>query len=135
MNGYYGIIEDITGMVHAKDEIQRKEEEQSRLLDSVHAFMGHWDKNLINIHANRAYAEVFGKTPAEVKGKHLVELFGPELYADRFKLIENVLKGEPQNGNRFAFQHPQRLFNFGHHKILLRRVDGFDLPEQVEPKT
>lgn len=53
-------------------------------------------KDLINIHANQAYSEYFGKTPEEIRGKHIKDLLGPALFEKNLPYMQNALKGEVQ---------------------------------------
>ena len=46
--------------------------------------------------ANRAYIEFFGKSPEEMRGTHIRDLLGSELYAKNRKYIEGALRGEKQ---------------------------------------
>ncbi|MGE3609328.1 MAG: ABC transporter substrate-binding protein [Bacteriovoracaceae bacterium] len=94
--GLYIVVIDITATVTSKNEIQKKEEEINQLLNAMPALIGHWDSNLINLHGNNAYVEYFGKTPDQVKGKHLKDLLGEELYKKNLPYVQKVLQGEEQ---------------------------------------
>lgn len=96
INGFYAIINDITDLVKSKQEIQDKENEVSRLLNSIPAMIGHWNRNLINLNANATYSYFFGKTPEEIKGKHLKNLLGPKLFEKNYPYIQAVLEGKVQ---------------------------------------
>lgn len=100
INGFYSIINDVTGTVLIKESIQKKEEELSQIINSVPSLIGHWDNNLININANNAYSEYFGRSPAEIKGKHIKELLGPDIYEKNKIRIEAVLSGKEQTFER-----------------------------------
>ena len=58
--------------------------------------VGYWDREQRNRMANDAYVEFFGKTPEEVRGTHIRDILGPELYAHSLPYIEGVLAGERQ---------------------------------------
>ena len=66
------------------------------MLNALPALVGYWDSELRNRMANDAYIEFFGKTPAEMRGTHIRELLGPELYEHNLPYIEGALAGEPQ---------------------------------------
>ncbi len=98
---------DITELIKRTEELRRlKDEITDRkrsiqvLFDSLPALVGHWDKNLINIRSNKLYAEYFGKTPQEVKGKHIRELLGEKLFELNTPYIQKVLAGETQTFER-----------------------------------
>lgn len=66
------------------------------VLDALPAMVGYWDKELRNRIANDAYVEFFGKTPGELRGMHIREVLGPELYERNLPYIEGALAGERQ---------------------------------------
>ncbi len=66
------------------------------VLNALPAMVGYWDKDLRNRMANDAYVEFFGKTPEELRGMHIRELLGPDLYEKNRAYIEGALAGERQ---------------------------------------
>lgn len=66
------------------------------MLNALPALVGYWDKDLRNRMANDAYVEYFGKTPQEIRGAHISDVLGPELYEQNLPHIEGALAGEPQ---------------------------------------
>lgn len=66
------------------------------VLNALPAMVGYWDRDLRNVVANDAYVEYFGRTPEEMRGIHISELLGPELYAKNLPYIEAALAGRPQ---------------------------------------
>jgi PAS domain S-box-containing protein len=66
------------------------------LLDALPAMVGYWDRDLINQLADAAYIEFFGISPEEMRGIHIRDLLGPELYEKNLPYIEGVLAGEKQ---------------------------------------
>ncbi|HET9197879.1 MAG TPA: PAS domain-containing protein [Solirubrobacterales bacterium] len=66
------------------------------MLDALPAMVGYWDTGLINRMANNAYIEFFGVSPAEVRGTHMRDLLGPELFAESRRFAEGALAGERQ---------------------------------------
>lgn len=70
------------------------------ILNALPAMVGYWDRDLRNRMANDAYVEFFGKTPEEMRGVHISEVLGPELYAKNLPHIESALRGEPQTFDR-----------------------------------
>lgn len=66
------------------------------LLNALPAMVGYWDRDLINQLANDAYIEFFGKSPEEMRGTHIRDLLGPELFEKNFPYMEGALRGERQ---------------------------------------
>lgn len=66
------------------------------VLNALPAMVGYWGKDLRNRMANDAYVEFFGRTPQEVRGMHIREVLGPDLYEKNRPYIEGVLAGEGQ---------------------------------------
>lgn len=87
---------DITEQIRAKKEIKRREEDVSRIINSLPALIGYWDRNLLNVHANDVYSEYFGKSPAEIRGKHIRDVLGDDLYKKNHRFIEGALNGVKQ---------------------------------------
>jgi PAS domain S-box-containing protein len=68
----------------------------SAILNALPAMVGYWDRDLHNQMANDAYIDFFGKTPEEMRGIHISELLGPDLYQKNLQYILGALSGEPQ---------------------------------------
>ncbi|HEU5061599.1 MAG TPA: PAS domain-containing protein [Solirubrobacterales bacterium] len=66
------------------------------MLDALPAMVGYWDSEMRNRMANDAYVEYFGKTPEEMRGIHIRDLLGPELFEKNLPHIEAALAGETQ---------------------------------------
>jgi diguanylate cyclase (GGDEF)-like protein/PAS domain S-box-containing protein len=66
------------------------------LIDNIPAIVSYWDRELCNVFANQAFIEFFGKTPAEIHGRHLSDVLGENLYELSGAHIEGVLAGEKQ---------------------------------------
>lgn len=66
------------------------------ILNALPAMVGYWDRDQRNRMANDAYVEFFGKTPEEMRGTHIRDILGPELYAHSLPYIEGVLAGGRQ---------------------------------------
>ncbi len=66
------------------------------MLNALPAMVGYWDSGMRNRMANDAHFEYFGKTPPEMRGVHIRELLGPELFAQNLPHIEAALAGEAQ---------------------------------------
>ena len=66
------------------------------MLNALPALVGYWDSALRNRMANDAYIEFFGKSPEQMRGTHIRELLGPEVYEQSLPYIEGALAGETQ---------------------------------------
>lgn len=64
------------------------------LVNDLPSMVGCWDKNLHNVYSNNAYKVFFKKSPEEIKGKHIRDVLGDELFFKNKPFIERVLKGE-----------------------------------------
>lgn len=70
------------------------------LLDQLPALVGYWDRDGRNRYGNRAYLEWFGMTPDQMRGRHLSEVIGPQLFALNKPYVEAVLAGQAQTFDR-----------------------------------
>jgi len=64
------------------------------LLDHLPGTIGYWDTNLCNRFANRAYKEWWGLDPESLRGKHISEVIGQDLYEKNFQRLQRALRGE-----------------------------------------
>ncbi len=67
-----------------------------KIVDALPAMVSYWDRDLRNRMANEAYVEFFGKSPQEMRGIHISEVLGPEIYEKSLSYMEGALRGEPQ---------------------------------------
>jgi len=79
------------------------------LFDHLPALVGYWDRDARNVLANAAYLEWFGKTSEEVRGLHIRDLLGPEVYAKNLPFITGALNGEEQLFERALVDASGRL--------------------------
>jgi PAS domain S-box-containing protein len=82
---------------HAYQDSKRK---LQHILDGIPGLVGYWDCGLCNQFANHAYGEWFGAHPRDIKGRHLKDLLGPDLFESNRVYIEAALRGEPQRFER-----------------------------------
>lgn len=71
-----------------------------RILNALPAMVGHWDRDMRNVMANDAYVEFFGMSPQEMRGTHIRDVLGPDLYELNRQFIEGALAGETQQFDR-----------------------------------
>jgi len=80
--------------------LEDRERFLQEIADSMPGMVGYWDRSLTCRFANHAYLEWFGKRPAEVIGRSMENLLGPELLALNFPHVRAVLAGERQSFER-----------------------------------
>ena len=66
------------------------------MLDQLPALLAYWDAECRNVVANHAYVDYFGVEPDALRGTHISDLLGPELYARNLPFIEGALAGQEQ---------------------------------------
>lgn len=70
------------------------------LLNELPALVGYWDTDLRNRYGNRAYLDWFGVSPAQMYGRHLAEVIGPQMYALNKPYVDAALAGQTQRFDR-----------------------------------
>ena len=98
--GAYCIILDITAQVSARNLVAQNERDISKLVNSIPALIGWWDRDQRNLLANTAYNKYFGVSATHLKGRTMREFLGDDLYAKNQIHVDRVLRGEPQNFER-----------------------------------
>ncbi len=81
-------------------ELEVSRRDLQNILDAVPSMIGYWDNQLRNRVANKAYNNFFRVDVAQLRGKHMQELLGPELYERNRPYVEAALRGEPQTFER-----------------------------------
>ena len=71
-----------------------------RLIDNLPAMIAYWDTDCRNVVANSAYRDYFGIDPDQLKGAHISDVLGKDVYALNLPYIEGVLDGRPQTFER-----------------------------------
>ncbi len=66
------------------------------MLDALPALVGYWDSDLRNRMTNAASIEFFGKPPDEMRGTHIREVLGDEIYQQNLPHISDALAGQAQ---------------------------------------
>lgn len=69
-------------------------QELRAMIDALPALIGYWDGNLRNRSANSAYISYFGMTPEEIKGMHVRDVIGDELFRQNEPFMLRALAGE-----------------------------------------
>jgi diguanylate cyclase (GGDEF)-like protein/PAS domain S-box-containing protein len=81
-------------------KLHQAERDLHAILDNLPSMIGYWDAQLHNRFANHAYVDWFGVTPEALRGKHISELLGAELYAKNRSYLEQALQGHAQRFER-----------------------------------
>ena len=84
------VIEEITARMQAERALQA-------ILDAVPSQIGHWDRHLVNRVANRAYQSWFGIDPAAMRGMHIRQVLGEDIYQRNLPQLQAALRGEAQS--------------------------------------
>ncbi|WP_170286039.1 sensor histidine kinase [Nocardioides rubriscoriae] len=66
------------------------------LVDQLPALIAYWDVDGRNVVANHAYVEFFGLEPERMRGMHISEVLGTEVYAKNLPFITGALAGQEQ---------------------------------------
>lgn len=84
----------------AEAALAKSEHFMRSLIDIIPGMVGYWTADLHSAFANRAYLEWFGKTPQQMEGIPMQELFSEELFVNNQSYIIGVLAGEHQSFER-----------------------------------
>jgi PAS domain S-box-containing protein len=79
-----------------EDEAPAQARRLQVLFDGLPALIGYWDRDLRNVVANETYVEWFGVHPEEMRGRHLRDIVGDDVYAQNEPWIRRALDGEGQ---------------------------------------
>ena len=69
-------------------------DELARVLESLPWVVSYWDADARLVYANDTYISYAAGDPRDLRGKHISELMGPDVYAHYEPVIEAVLAGE-----------------------------------------
>tara|TARA_B110001454_G_C12723192_1_gene435851 strand:+ start:16819 stop:18099 length:1281 start_codon:yes stop_codon:yes gene_type:complete len=80
--------------------LNTREKALQQFIDNFPSMLGYWNKELINVHSNKAYATYFGKSPSEIRNRNISDLLGEKIFSLNLKYINGVLNGNPQTFER-----------------------------------
>ncbi len=107
------MFSDITENVKNEISLRNSEYRLKIVLDHMPALIGYWNKDLINEFGNKAYTDWFGIDTNQIKGMHLREVIGEDLFALNRHYIENALSGTQQVFERII----KDIYGVDHHTI------------------
>ncbi|OPX05219.1 hypothetical protein B1790_32955 [Mycobacterium sp. AT1] len=76
-----------------------------RLIDRLPAMVAYWDGDLRNVVANEAHGAFFGKSPDEIRGRHIFELLVGELGEMSRPYVAAAMAGEDQVFEKSLIDH------------------------------
>lgn len=90
---FTAIIRDISERKRIADALRDSEEQLRQLTDNVPALMAYVDSEQRFQFHNKAYEEVLGLSREKIQGKTLLEIAGPEFYAQISSHVQEALSG------------------------------------------
>jgi len=89
-----GVAEDITERRNLTEKLIKNQRDFEALLNNIPALIGYWDKELKNKFANKPYFDYLRVDPGKIRGKHMSEVIGEDLYLQNIPYIEAALRGK-----------------------------------------
>jgi PAS domain S-box-containing protein len=118
------VIKEKVEQKRTADKIAELEKEQQIVLDSVPAMIFHVDCKSNYVYVNRLFAETYGLTPADFKGKPIEAIF-PEHAEDYIKSDKEVIKsGIAQIGITGKIQTPTGTRWMRSDKVPVKDAEG-----------
>lgn len=112
---------DVTEQIVAKETIEKKRKNLRFILDGVPSMIGLWSAEQVNLNANNAYLDFFNKSPDQVIGLHMKDLFGEELYQKNLPYIKRVLSGE-----MVTFERKLSHKDGSEHHVIAKYLPNFE---------
>jgi PAS domain S-box-containing protein len=90
VKGFYSLISDITDIKHAEQEIDKKTEQISDLLDNMTDGFLSLDENMCYTYANKHIGKMIGMEPEALIGKNIWELFPDAVGSATYQAIQTA---------------------------------------------
>lgn len=87
-------IIDVTNKKLIEEQQERIQDKLKKITDIQPSLIGHVDKNLKYLFANKTYEEWFNIPVSEIEGKHVRDIVGEEAFKNLEHYFERALKGE-----------------------------------------
>ena len=100
ITGYLSFNRDVGERTAALDSSERQRGFMLTMADALPGIIGYWTRDLRCGFANRLYREWFANAEADILGKSIEEVLGPDLYAKNKPSIAAVLEGRQQTFER-----------------------------------
>ncbi|GAA0501472.1 EAL domain-containing protein [Deinococcus depolymerans] len=95
-----GTLRDVTAQVRAREELQRTRDHLQAIMNAVPGLIGYKDRELRHQYGNVAYQEWYGRPHAELRGMHVREVIGEEMYRQNEPFMRAALAGTKQQFER-----------------------------------
>lgn len=90
------ILHDVTEVKEAEEALQRNEEQLRLVIDALPLIIGYIDQDKCLRLGNQLYDDWLGIPVAEIEGKTMLDVLGPEAYQVTEPYLEHALAGERQ---------------------------------------
>ncbi|BBB62474.1 hypothetical protein UNDKW_4201 [Undibacterium sp. KW1] len=110
------------------EELQKSQQSLQSTIDHMPAMIGYWDQQLHNRFANAAYEKWFRLKPDQIRGMHIRDVVGPEIYEQNSAHMQAALAGEARIFERSVVDAEGKLHNALTHytpHIVKGSVQGF----------
>ncbi len=114
--GVIGNFTDITSLKRSENALRLSELQMRLVSDNVPALIAYFDVSFHCLFCNKAYADWFGSTPANLQGKHLRDIIGVEVLAESEPNFVRAFAGENVTYER---QHWMKDGSRGHLQVVL----------------
>ena len=94
------IARNVTAWKSLQAELRQATADLQTILDHSPVMISHWNGDLSNRFANRAYAAAMGLSVDELRGRHAREVMGAQLYEQSSPFIEAARRGQTQSFER-----------------------------------
>ncbi len=101
-------------------ELNKSKSDLRFVLDSIPNMVGLWSADEINLDSNSEYYKYFKKYPDQIRGRHMKELLGEELYKENLPYIQRVLSGE-----QVMFEQKLQQVDGSKHQTLVHYIPNF----------
>ncbi|MCD0169495.1 EAL domain-containing protein [Deinococcus sp. 23YEL01] len=95
-----GTLRDVTEQVRARHELQRTQAHLQAIMNAVPGLIGYKDRELRHQYGNVAYQEWYGRPHSELRGLHVREVIGEEMYRLNEPFMRAALAGTEQHFER-----------------------------------